>query len=168
MAEQPTHEGQPPGTPGPGLSPLPAPLLEQLHALWRELPGLVSDRVELLSLELRRAVLAVAQILALLVAVGILGVTTWLLLWAGAIRMLMYAGLPMAGALLVAVAVNVLAIVLVLQRVRGLLPKLSLPATRRHLTISPDPKPQPPAQQSPEEGPDERNTAPHAGQPVAR
>ncbi|KQW52018.1 hypothetical protein ASD88_05320 [Pelomonas sp. Root662] len=143
---------------------MPAPLLEQLQALWHELPGLVSDRVELLSLELKRAVQALAQIVALLVAVGILGVTAWLLLWAGVIRLLVDAGLPMSGALLLSVAVNVLAVVLVLQRVRSLLPQLSLPATRRHLMISPDPTPPKP----PEEGPDERNAAPTAGQPVAR
>ncbi|MGQ3051534.1 MAG: phage holin family protein [Roseateles sp.] len=164
MADRPAREGPPPGTPGPDAYPVPASLLAQLQALWRELPGLVSDRVELLSLELKRAVRALAQIVALLVAVGILGVTAWLLLWAGVIRLLVDAGLPMAGALLLSVVVNVLAVVLVLQRVRSLLPKLSLPATRRHLMITPDPAPPKP----PEEGNDERNAAPMAGQPVAR
>ncbi|WP_235532007.1 phage holin family protein [Pelomonas sp. Root1237] len=119
----------------------PAPLLEQLQSLWRELPGLVSDRVELLSLELQRAVQALAQIVALMVAVAILGVTVWLVLWAGVIRLLVAAGLPLEVALLLAIAVNGLAIVLALQRVRSLLPRLRLPATRRHLMLAPDPQP---------------------------
>ena len=149
----------PPGTPGPGSLPAPVPLMEQLHALWRELPGLFSDRVELLSLELQRSVQALAQIVALMVAVAVLGVTAWLLLWAGVIQLLVMAGLPLALALLLAVAVNGLAILLALKRVRGLLPKLALPATRRHLMISPDP--------TPEEGPDEPTAAATAGQPLA-
>lgn len=118
-----------------------APLLEQLQSLWRELPGLVSDRVELLSLELQRAVQALAQIVALMVAVAILGVTAWLVLWAGAIRLLVAKGMPWEAALLLAIVINGLAIVAALQRVRSLLPKLRLPATRRHLMLTPDPQP---------------------------
>lgn len=129
--------------------------MEQLHALWRELPGLVSDRVELLSLELKRAVQALAQIFALMVAVAVLGVTAWLLLWGVVIQLLVAAGLPLALGLLLAVAVNGLAIVLALRRARYLLPRLALPATRRHLTISPH--------LTPEEGHDDRTAA---GQPV--
>jgi Putative Actinobacterial Holin-X, holin superfamily III len=137
-----------PGAPDADASAAPAPLLTQLSALWRELPGLVSDRVELLSLELQRAVRALAQIVALMVAVAILGVTAWLLLWAGVIQFLVAAGLPLLAALLLAVALNGLAIVLAMLRVQSLLPKLGLPATQRHLMTSPDdPKP--------EEGPDE-------------
>lgn len=146
-------------TPGPEARTPAASLIEQLQALWRELPGLVSDRVELLSLELQRAVQALAQIIALLVAVAVLGVTAWLMLWAAIIGLLITAGLPPAVALLVAIASNGLAIMLALQRVRGLLPKLKLPATRRHLMISPDPEPQAP----PEEG---RHELPAASQPV--
>lgn len=117
------------------------PLREQLQSLWRELPGLVSDRVELLSLELQRAVQALAQIVALMVAVAILGVTAWLVLWAGVIRLLTRAGLPLEVALLIAIAVNGLAILLALQRVRKLLPRLGLPATQRHLMLAPEPPP---------------------------
>jgi len=148
-----------PGTPGPEPQPPAASLTDQLQALWRELPGLFSDRVELLSLELQRAMQALAQIVVLVVAIAVLGVTAWLVLWAVLIQLLVVAGLPMLVALLVAIAVNGLAIVLALQRVRGLLPRLKLPATRRHLMISPDPEP--PTQESP----DERSAA---GQPVTR
>ena len=115
----------------------PASLTRQLQALLHVLPGLFSDRVELLSLELQRAARALAQIVALVVAVAILGVTAWLLLWAGVIRLLMTAGLTVEGALLVGLLLNAGVIAWAVQRMRRLLPRLSLPATRRHL-VPPD------------------------------
>ncbi len=117
-------EPAPPGAPS---------LIGQLQDLLQDLPRLVSDRVELLLLELQRAARALMQVVALGVAVAILGVTAWLLLWTGAIRLLMLAGLSIDGALLVALAVNGLGMVLAWRRLRRLLPELSLPATRRHL-----------------------------------
>lgn len=154
----------PPGTPGPGAGGPPAPLpslLQQLLALARELPGLVSDRVELLSLELQRAAQALMQIVALVVAVAILGVTAWLALWAGLVAVLMHAGLPLAAALLLAIGVNGAVIAVALARIRRLLPRLQLPATQRHLMFSPDPSP-PPSQKPA----DERTAVSAAGQPV--
>lgn len=135
--------------PGPDPGPPTESLTDQLHALWRELPGLVSDRVELLSLELHRAAQALAQIVALLVAVAVLGVTVWLVLWGAIIRLLVGAGMPLAAALLLAIALNVLAIMAALLRVRQLLPRLKLPATRRHLMIAPDSHP--PSQEAADE-----------------
>ena len=140
-------EAHAPQTPGPGSPPEPAPLLQQLKELWHELPGLVSDRVELLSLELQRATQSLIEIVALLVGVAVLGVTVWLLLWAALIGLMVTAGLPLHWALLVAIAVNAVVIVLALQRVRGLLPMLRLSATRRHLMVaaaSSDPTEEPP------------------------
>jgi uncharacterized membrane protein YqjE len=129
-------------------------LADQVQALARELPGLVSDRVELLSLELQRAAQSLLQVVALIVAIAILGVTVWLSLWAAAVHLLMQAGLPMLGALLLTVGVNAVVIALALVRVRSLLPRLQLPATRRHLMVAPDPIP------APETRADERRTAP--------
>ena len=129
------------GAPGPDPHAPAESLTHQLLALRRELPGLVSDRVELLSLELQRAVQALAQIVALLVAIAVLGVTAWLVLWGAIIRLLVSAGMPLAAALLLAIALNVLAILAALLRVRQLLPRLKLPATRRHLMVAPDPHP---------------------------
>jgi len=97
---------------------------------------------------------------------AILGVTAWLALWAALVGLLVRAGLPLAGALLVVIAVNGLVIVLAAQRVRRLLPRLKLPATRRHLMVSPDPTPHPAP--SPEDRPDDRSAATVAGEPVAR
>ena len=146
-------------TPSPGalgadaISPS---LLQQLKGLARELPGLVSDRVELLSLELQRATQALMQIVVLTVAIGILGVTVWFALWAALISLLVQAGLPLLAALLLTTGINALAIALAVARVRRLLPRLTLPATQRHLMVSPDPG-------LPPEGPaDERSIAPVA------
>ncbi len=155
----------PPGDAGDTPTPAsPGSWQRQLRAHWRDVQGLVSDRVELLSLELQRAVQALVEIVALLVAVAILGVTAWLVLWGAIIRLLVSAGLPLAVALLLAIAVNLGVMVWAVLRVRRLLPRLSLPATRRHLMLSPDPRPRPDAT-PPEEPADER---PVAAQPAAR
>lgn len=119
-------------------------LLQQLQGLARELPRLVSDRVELLSLELQRATQSLVQIVVLVVAIAILGVTVWLTLWAALISLLVHvAGLPLLAALLLTAGINAVVIAVAVARVRQLLPRLQLPATRRHLTVPPDPSPEP-------------------------
>lgn len=130
---------EPPSTAPPDEAPA-AALVSQVQALLKDLPGLFSDRVELLSLELQRAARALAQIVALVVAVAILGVTAWLLLWAGVIRLLMAAGLTLEGALLVSLVLNGVVMALAVQRMRRLLPRLALPATRRHLVPADPPE----------------------------
>ncbi|MBS3995791.1 MAG: phage holin family protein, partial [Hydrogenophaga sp.] len=101
-------------------------LLQTLKGLWQELPGLVSDRVELLSLELHRAGLALAQIAALVVAAAILGVTAWLVLWGMVVALLVMAGLHWLAALGLALLANLLAAWWAVARVRKLLPALKL------------------------------------------
>lgn len=108
--------------------------LESLQSIWRELPGLVSDRVDLLSLELQRAGRVLAQIVALLVAAAILGVTAWLALWAGIAVGLVQLGLHWSLSLLLVLVLNAGVAGLAIGRLRMLLPLLRLPATRRHLT----------------------------------
>ena len=122
----------------------PPSLLQQLQTLAHELPKLVSDRVELLSLELQRATQSLMQIVALMVAIAILGVTVWLTLWAALIGLLVHAaGLPLLAALLLSAGFNAVVIAIAVARVRQLLPRLQLPATRRHLTVLTDPSPEP-------------------------
>lgn len=125
----------------------PPSLLQQIQALARELPGLVSDRVELLSLELQRAAQTLLHVMALIVVSAILGVTVWLALWAALIALLMEAGLALLPALLLTIVANGVVIGGLLLRVRGLLPRVALPATRRHLMVAPAPS-------SCEQGPD--------------
>lgn len=117
----------------------PEPLLQTLSSLWRELPGLLSDRVELLSLELQRAGAALLQIVVLLVVAAILGVTVWLVLWAGIVAVLLTLGLQLPAALLILLLFNAAVAWLVVRRVRALLPRLRLSATHRHLMLSPSP-----------------------------
>ena len=109
--------------------------LASLQALAHELPGLLSDRVELLSLELHRAGLALAQIVALIVVAAILAATAWLALWGCAVLALMAAGLHGAVALLIVLLLNAAACAVAVARVFSLALLLKLPATRRHLTL---------------------------------
>jgi len=121
-------EAAPPGGPGETF-------WASLRELAQDLQGLVSDRLELLALELQRAGQALGQIVMLIVAAAILGLTAWLALWLSVAGALMALGLDWPWAGVAVLLVNLLACVLALSRVRTLLPKLGLPATRRHLTI---------------------------------
>lgn len=113
-------------------------LSASLHTLWRDLQGLVGDRVDLLSLELHRAGLAAARILLWMVATAILGVTAWLALCGGVALLLLQQGMPGGGVLLLLMLANLLAAWIALNRARALAPQLALPATRRHLRFGDD------------------------------
>lgn len=115
--------------------------LATLQGLLRELPGLVSDRVELLSLELQRAGGVLAQIVALIVAAAILGVTAWLALWGGVVAALIAFGLHWSAASLIVLLINLGACWAAVARMRSLAPLLRLPATRRHLMLASTPPP---------------------------
>lgn len=127
-------------------------LLDSLLSIGRDLPGLLGDRVELLALELQRAGRALAQLVAILVAIAVLGVTAWLLLWAALVGALVALGLPVWAGTLLAVAVNGVVVVLLVGRAMQLMPLLRLPATRRHLTPRPEPSrvPEPGASAGPD------------------
>ena len=114
----------------------PTSLLQAAQALLQELPGLVSDRVRLLALELRRAGIALAQIIALAVASAILLITAWLAMWAGVAAAGIAAGIPWGWVFLLVLAINLGAAFLALKRARTLLALLGLPATVRRLTAN--------------------------------
>ena len=118
------------GAPPPGL-------LAALRGLLAELPGLVSDRVHLLSLELKRASRALAQMLALVVAAAVLSVTAWFALWAALAAAAIQAGMPWGWVAVIVLALNLgaaaLAVLLALKQAR----LLTLPATVRRLTVGP-------------------------------
>lgn len=111
--------------------------MQTLQSVWRELPGLLGDRVELLGLELKRAGAALSRIVAMLLVAAILGLTAWLLAWGVLIGVLTALGLPMWAALLAALAVNAVGIAVALGRAKAAVPLLKLPATRRHLVPRP-------------------------------
>ena len=110
-------------------------LLQSIKALLQELPGLVSDRVELLSLELKRAGAALAQIVVLGVVAALLGLTAWVLLWGAIVSGLVALGLHVGLAMLVGLLLNGIAAAMVLARMKKQVGLLQLPATRRHLTV---------------------------------
>ena len=113
----------PPASPPP---PVGESLLQAVKGLVKELPALVSDRLELLALELQRARNAMVQIVMLVVAAAILGVAAWLV----------SLGLAWPLSLLAVLALNLIAAWVAIARVRSLVPRLGLPATRRHLSFS--------------------------------
>lgn len=152
--------------PADAAAPRAQTLLGAVKDLWRELPGLVSDRVELLSLELRRAGLALLQIVALVLAAAILGVTAWMLLSVGVAVMLVTGfGLPWWVALLIVLAANLLSAWWAIGRVKALLPLLQLPATRRRLMFSPSTEPPASAAAPQAPFPDARSAPAHAAPP---
>lgn len=110
-------------------------LLDLVQSLLRELPGLISDRVELLSLELGRAAAALGKIAALTVAAAILGITAWAALWVGVVMGLLALDWHWAVALGIVILANGGAAVWAVLQMRRLAGLLKLPATRRHLTM---------------------------------
>ncbi|MES2840369.1 MAG: phage holin family protein [Pseudomonadota bacterium] len=119
----------------------PDSLMDTLRGLWHDIPRLFSDRVELLSLELHRAGLALLQIVVLGISLAVVGITAWLILWSLIITALTLVGLHWMGAFAMALAVHLVIGAWLVQRVKLLLPKLRLPATRRHLMFSSSPVP---------------------------
>jgi hypothetical protein len=116
-------------------------LLDNVKQLLRELPGLVSDRVHLLALELKRSGLALAQMVGLIVAAGVLLCTAWLALWAGIGLALIEAGLAWGWTLVLILLVNLGAAWLAVKRALALARYLALPATLRRLTLGPPASP---------------------------
>ena len=105
-------------------------------ALFADLPGLLSDRVHLLSLELRRASNALGQMVALGLLAAILFATAWITLWIGLAEAFLALGLKWPWIVLLVLFVNLSAAVWALLRVKALAPLLALPATLRRLTDS--------------------------------
>ena len=123
-------------------TPAPRPsMLQTLLGLWRELPGLIGDRIDLLALEVQRAGRALVQIIALVIGATILAVTAWLALWSAVVGVLMVLGLHWSAALLIVLVLNLGAAWWAIARVRSLVPDLRLPATRRHMSLGKSPQP---------------------------
>lgn len=138
----------------PQGEPRPPSLGALLGGLLSELPGLVSDRVELLSLELQRAGLALLHMAILGLALTVLGMAGWLIVWALLMVGMVAAGLTWAVALGVALVVHVLLGWWAVNRIRRLIPTLGLPATRRQLMFR--------APIPPEDALEEEHHVPHA------
>ena len=122
----------PPEAPPDEVESLP----KAIGALFADIPGLLSDRVHLLSLELRRASNALGQMVALGLLAAILFATAWIALWIGLAEAFLAVGLKWPWVVLLVMFVNLSAAVWALLRVKALAPLLALPATLRRLTDS--------------------------------
>ena len=111
-------------------------LPKAVGALFADLPGLLSDRVHLLSLELRRASNALGEMVALGLLAAILFATAWITLWVGLAAAFMAVGLAWPWIVLLVLVINLSAAIWALLRVKALAPLLALPATLRRLTDS--------------------------------
>ncbi len=122
----------PPAAPPDEVVSLP----KAVGALFADLPGLLTDRVHLLSLELRRASNALGQMVALGLLAAILFATAWITLWVGLAEAFLAVGLAWPWIVLLVLFVNLAAAVWAVMRVKALAPLLALPATLRRLTDS--------------------------------
>ncbi len=111
-------------------------LPQAVGALFADLPGLLTDRVHLLALELRRASSALGQMVALSLLAAILFATAWITLWVGLAEAFLAVGLAWPWIVLLVLFVNLSAAVWALVRVKALAPLLALPATLRRMTAS--------------------------------
>ena len=116
--------------------PAHVPLLELISSLLRELPGLVSDRLQLLTLELKRASRSLGKIAAFAVVAAILLFTAWVTLWIGIGLLLVALGLHWGWSVVIILALNIGAAVFLLLKARALVHDLTLPATMRRLDFS--------------------------------
>jgi uncharacterized membrane protein YqjE len=103
------------------------------QSILHELPSLIGDRVELLSLELQRASQALVKITVLATGAAILALTAWLALWGVLAGVLIALDWPPAAACAIVVVINAAAAAWLVLRARSLLKLIGLPATRRHL-----------------------------------
>jgi len=111
-------------------------LPKAIGALFADLPGLLTDRVRLLSLELKRASNALGQMVALGLLAAILVATAWITLWVGLAAGCIALGLAWPWVVLLVLFVNLAAAVWAALRIKALAPLLALPATLRRLTDS--------------------------------
>jgi len=125
------------GLPNGGDAQEPVSLLQTVQALWRDLPGLVSDRVHLFALELKRAGIALALMIGLVIGAAVLGATAWLALWVGITTALLETGLACGWVFLIVLVLNVGGAALALWKAKSLAHLLTLPATVRRLTVAP-------------------------------
>jgi Putative Actinobacterial Holin-X, holin superfamily III len=107
-----------------------------VRRLLHELPGLVSDRVHLLGLELHRAGRSLAGLVIWSLVAALCIATAWLALCGGAVLGLLHAGIAWPTVMLIVVGVNVLIAAWGGWRASVLAGELRLPATMRQLTVS--------------------------------
>lgn len=123
----------------PGLAQPPrgvAALVDTVQGLFQELPGVVSDRVQLLSLEVRQASGAIAMVVVMAVIALIGGATAWLAFWVAVGLAIASFGLHWGWAVGAVFALNLLIVVIALLMAKSRASGIGLPATMRHLATT--------------------------------
>ncbi|OWQ92193.1 hypothetical protein CDN99_07585 [Roseateles aquatilis] len=129
----PPPPGSGPSIPGGGgpASPTDAGWLGDLGGMARAARGMLSGRLLLLALELRRARHGLVSLLILTVVAAIAGATAWIALWAGLAALAVQFGLSWPWACAAVLGANLLLLLWVVAAMKALTPMLALPASRR-------------------------------------
>lgn len=118
---------EPPRSPPPDLG-----WMGDLSGLGRAARGMVSGRLSLLALELRRAQHGLVSLVILGVVAAIAGATAWIALWALIAALAVHLlGLSWPWAFAGVLVFNLLVLLWVVAAMKSLTPLLSLPASRR-------------------------------------
>ena len=128
--------GAPPGSaadasPGAAVPPGGQGWMGELQGMARAARGMLSGRLLLLALELRRARHGLVSLAILGVVAAIAGATAWLALWALLAALAVHLGLSWPWAFAGILAVNLLLLLWVVAAMKALAPMLALPASRR-------------------------------------
>jgi hypothetical protein len=95
-----------------------ASILEDVQALWYELRALGHDYVKLAGLDMRRAGESLVMMIAASIILGIMLISAWLGFLATAVLALINVGMTASNAILLIVAVNLLAALILLRVIR--------------------------------------------------
>lgn len=111
-----------------------AALLDDVQALWLELRGLGHDRLQLAALETQRAGLSLVAMLVAGIMIAVLLNTAWLGLVAAAVLGMLENGIAASSVILLAVAGNLLLVLILTAVIRHKSHYLKFPALLRSLT----------------------------------
>ena len=113
-------------------------VLEDAQSLWHELRGLTHDRFRLAALETQRAGKSLVDMIVAGVMVGVLLIGAWLgLLTAAALELVEHGVLATSSAILLAVAFNLLLVLILFGVIRRKSRYLQFPATLRSFQTTP-------------------------------
>ena len=112
-------------------------VLEDLQSLWHELRGLLHDHLQLAALETRRAGESLVDMIVVGVMVAVLLNCAWLGLVAAAVLWVVEHGVMASDAILLAVAFNLLVVLILFGVIRRKSRYLQFPAILRSLQPTP-------------------------------
>jgi hypothetical protein len=120
-------------------------LKDGLETVWGEVRGSISERAELLSLEARRAGLALAELIVMAVLAALLLVSAWVAVLGGIVWAVIAAGVHWAPVLIGAIVITAGSAFLLLLRAKGLAKYMGFEASLRQLRAATrDPRNEPP------------------------